>query len=469
MTADKLVSILSLEPKEIISKLSESSFDLPLWSELKKQYYPNEHAIRTNLQRYPIITNPETGADDMKRITRSLQMLACDRMAQTMFSSPSRRIYSYDEDSEQEKLAVEVIEELYKTQNNINGENIERAKKVHASCQAATIWYTQPKEQKVKGLETKFKLKHTTYSEIDGYVLYPIIDQYRDLLVLSISYTDSEDVEHFDIYANLESPLVIRYVKSGEWQLEKGTPQNPNPKTLSFFPVVYKKIDAPVWGGDSGTSKVETIEETLSYRAMYIKANSVPLAYMDFGEVPPGSKGSTNTESNNDKKRLVRVGKGGKIEYVVWDVNNGTVDSQIKDLEAAFFSDNQIPDTSFANMIKSNTSADNKEIVLTDCKGKAIDMAGEWVEVFNTELKDIVFEYAKVMFPSLSAALDNISVRTVVTPYNVRTKKENAEIVATAGNAMSTETKVRLIGEVDDIEAEVNKILEDDARDSNNL
>ena len=85
MTQEQLDLILS-EPdiEKKIKLLSVSSFNIPKWSDLQKQYDPSKHAIKTDLVRYPIITNPETGSDDMKRITRALQKLAVNRMAQVM-------------------------------------------------------------------------------------------------------------------------------------------------------------------------------------------------------------------------------------------------------------------------------------------------------------------------------------------------------------------------------------------------
>jgi len=462
MTQDQLDLILAL-PKieDQIKALSVSSFDIPKWTDLEKQYDPDKHAIKKDLTRYPIITNASTGGDDMKRITRALQRLAVHRMSQIMGVTPVKRSYTYDSNSQQD--AVDVIEEIYKVHNNIDAENIERFKMNNASCQVATVWRVLDEENTIKEYTAKLKLAHTSYSEIDGYKIYANIDNNRNLLVISFSYKDSSDIEYFDIYIGGLNPEFRSYTKKEAWVL---TEMKENPKKLDFFPVSYTHLKQPVWGGDSGTDHVETIEETTSYRAMYIKKNSVPLATIDYGKIS-GRQKATGTETDEDKRRLIELGEGGKLEYVVWDVNNGTSEQQIKDALNAFFDDNQIPNISLSELIKSNASAENKELMLTDSKSRALDLGGEWEKLFNEELNKIVIPFAKVMFPSLAKDFETISVRSKIVPFSIKTDKENSELIANAGNAMSLKTKVDVLNLVDDKVAEVERIEAENAANAN--
>ena len=465
MTKDQLDLILAKTPADIVKDLSKSSYNLPEWDDLIKQYDPNEHAIKKDLQKYPIISN-ENGFDDMKRITYSYQKLAVSKISQNTFASPVVRMYAYDKDDEKQQLAVDVIEEIYRWNNDIDAENIERAKKNNATCQVATIWNTKPQENIVKGIKASLKLIHSTYSEKEGYKLFPIIDQYGDLLVLSVSYKDSEDKENFDIYSNGNVIQAIHYKKLEDWVLSPD--YETNPEKLEIFPVSYTNIPEPVWGGDSGTSKIELIEETVSFRAMYIKKNAVPLAYIDKGDTA-GMTESKSKESDQDKRRLQAVGKGGKVAYVVWDLNNGIVDSQIKEMKDAFWAEIQVADNSFSTLISSNTSAENKELIFADSKSKAIDLGGEWVMMFNRELNDIILPIAKVLFPSLSTQIEAITVRSVIIPYNVRTDKDKAEILANAGASMSLESKIKYLGIAPNVQTEIDAINEESAKLANEL
>jgi len=463
MTREKLAEILALGSiEEQIKALSVSSFSVPKWSDLEKQYDPNEHSIVKDLVRYPVIVG-DKGLDDMKRITRGLQRLGVNRMSQAIFSTPVERQYSFDRENENHKTAIDVLEYIYRTDNNIDSENLERCKRNNSSCQVATVWYTVEEPTITEGLESKKSLRHNSYSPMDGYTLWPNTDNNGNLIVISFEYKDSSDTEYFDVYANLEKPEFIRYIKDGsDWTKSEDS------KLIEVFPVVYTHMDQPVWGGDTGTTQVEIIEETLSYSSMYIKKNNVPFATMDMGEVPGGNT-STTEESDEDKRRILKVGKGGKVQYVVWDVNNSATEQQIKNMENAFYDDNQIPNISFSNLINSNTSADNKEIMLADSKAKAIDLGGEWQKLFNTELNKIIIPIAKIMFPSLKESFNVISVRSVIKPYSTRTDKERAEFVATAGSAMSLSTQVAYLNKADDVEQEVDAIENERGANANQL
>jgi hypothetical protein len=230
------------------------------------------------------------------------------------------------------------------------------------------------------------------------------------------------------------------------------------PKDLEIFPVLYMNTTEPVWGGAAGTSLVEQLEEMESYQGLYIKRNTSPTFTLDYGELQPGDTQKTDVaETSSDSRRIIKVGKGGNMQDVTWQGATEAIEARYQRLRNAFFEQIQVPDTSFSNMIKSNTSAENKELIFADSRAKAEDLGGEWEKMLFSEM-EIVKAFAKIMFPSYSAALDLITARRVIKPYNVRTKKENAEYVATAGDAMSMGTKVRILDEVDDVEQEVEII-----------
>ncbi len=450
MTIEQLKIILSGQPKDVVTALQKSSFVLPGWADLDKQYDPLKHRIITDTSAYPPKLN-ELGQDEFKRTPYALQKLAVNRISQALFAQPVERLYSSEEETDNSRKAKDILEQIYKTDNYIDSENIERGKSLNKSCQIATVWKVFEKPNIVKGIQAKLKLTHKTYSEPDGYKLYPQIDENGDLIVLTILYTDSEQKEHCFVYANLEKPVLLVYDKLADWV------QNTDlSKELTFFPVIYGNISEPVWGGLAGTKIVEEIEEIENFDSLYIKKNASPVFVLDMGDTS-GMKGSDVTEKTDDAKRIIKVGKGGTINDATWAGAPESTNNKLKRLRNAFFEQNQFPDSSFANFLGSNTSADNKELLFSDSRSKAEDLAGEWEKFFYAEL-NIIKEFAKIMFPSLATEFDGFSIRSVVKPYSIRTKKENAEYVSIAGNSMSQETKVRVLGEVDDISKEVEDI-----------
>ena len=73
----------------------------------------------------------------------------------------------------------------------------------------------------------------------------------------------------------------------------------------------------------------------------------------------------------------------------------------------------------------------------------------------------------KIMFSSLATPLETMSIRSVIKPYSIRTKLENAEYVSTAGNSMSLETKIKILDEVDNVQDEVDLINKENALNAN--
>lgn len=456
MTIEALELILAKAPAEIVADLQETSFpDLPTWADLEEQYEPSAHAIMDTTQ-YPEKLD-ENNVDSFKRTAFALQKLMVRRVAQSMFSNPVKRKYNYDVENETEQAAVDIIEEMYRTRSFIDSENIKRAKMLNATCQVATIWSAyEVAPYFVKGEPIKYKLFHKSYSEQQGYKLYPIVDRYDNLLVFSVYYTDSDDIEQMDVYINAYNggkAQYLRFVNLEGWQLDAELSNT----ALEVFPVVYANIDAPVWGGDDGTLLVEQLESMESYQGLYIQRNALPTFTLDYGEIEHGSQRSTTEEKADDSRRIIEVGKGGQMNDVTWQGAGDAVSDRFTRIRNAFFEQNQVPDTSFSTMIASNTSADNKELIFADAKANAQDLGGVWVRFFYDEF-EIIKTYLSVLFPKYRQAFQNISARSVITPYSIKTRAENAEYVSTAGDSMSLETKVGILGESDDVTAEADRI-----------
>jgi hypothetical protein len=237
-------------------------------------------------------------------------------------------------------------------------------------------------------------------------------------------------------------------------------------KTLSVFPVVYLSTVEPVWGGLPGTALVEEMEEILSFNGSYFKKNAAPLFTQDMGDTS-GMQNKTTEEKADDFRRIVRVGKGGSIQGVTWDGATGSRDFQYKTLREAFFEQTQTPDISFANMMNGNAlSADSKEMLFADAKNKAQDLGGEWARILYNEMM-LILEFAKIMFPGYAKEFAKLRARSVIKPYTIRSKKENAEYISLAGDSMSKTTKIRILGEVDNIEDEVNEIEQEISSQAN--
>lgn len=458
MTKEKLQEILA-NPiiDEVIDALQVSSFLVPKWTDLQPQFDPLEHTI-WDVNVYPQKLD-DNQQDDFKRTALALQKLAVSRIAQAMFATPTERIYNYDKNSETLKKAVDILEQVYRVNNYIDSTNLERGKQVNAACEAITIWKVYDKENLVEGEKVTQKLTHSVYSAMNGYEIFANQDENQELLVVSIGYKDVDDVEFLDVYINLDRVEFRRYVKLDEWVLAEGFP-----RALEVFPVVHIWMPEPVWGGEAGTNLVEQLEEMESYQGLYIKRNALPTFTIDYGDITGGNASST-TESSNDSRRIIELGKGGQMNDVTWEGADKAITSRYQRIRNAFFEQVQMPDISFANMINSNTSAENKELLFSDAKAKARDLGGEWEKMFFQEL-EIVKKFIAIIFGKESE-LEQITIRSQIRPYSIKSKKETAEYIALAEGAMSLNTKVSTLGEVDDINQEVETIEQENAAQAN--
>lgn len=448
MTKDELRQKLSQEPDELATYLKSLPTGVPSWNSLDSQYDPMKHKIM-DTAFYPVKIN-ENGIDEFKRTPLGLQKLAVNRLAQSMFSTPSKRTYKYDRNNDSQQKAMAILEELIEVHNYIDSENIERSKKVFASCQMCTIWSVVQEPCVVADEESKFTLRHKTYSPMDGYTLHPILDDYGIVLALVLTY-DVEDKNYIDLYVNdLEKSFHTRFLKTeNKWEVEARNP-------LAFFPLVYLSGKEPIWGGDEGTKLVEDLEEMDSFEGLYIKKNAAPTFTLDYGDTQGATKIDAG-EKSDDSRRVVRVGKGGSMKAVEWEGGGTRVTGRYARLRNAFFEQIQMPDISFASLITSNTSADNKELMFTDVKAKARDVGGEFERMFLQEI-EIIKKFAAAMFPKYAEAFKALSVKSTIVPYSIRSQKETAQYVELLGTNASRMTKIAIIGEVDDVQEELDAI-----------
>ena len=105
-----------------------------------------------------------------------------------MFAIIPRRIYHNIEGNKTRQQIANAIEAIYKNAR-IGSENIKRGNAYFASCEIFTIWYAVKSPNSLYGFNSQYKLKCKTDSPMDGCKLYPLFDEYGDMLAMSIAYT----------------------------------------------------------------------------------------------------------------------------------------------------------------------------------------------------------------------------------------------------------------------------------------
>ena len=391
---------------EIIGKLKEQSIYVPSWSKLIIEYEPSLHEIVEDKTGRRDKILPGGIVEKAARIPIGLEKLLTRRISEFTVSIPVKRIYSYDKNDGTLKSIAKAIEKIY-TNAHIDAENMKRAKCYYASCEMFTLWYTQRKKNNLYGFESEYKLKCRTFSPMDGVHIYPLFDEYEDLLALSFEYDKKVADTTITFFETFTSTHHYKWNSSSEdntngWQLVTS-----DEISIEKIPAIYWYRHEPCWEGLKPIR--ENIEYTISRNSDVIAYNSAPILKVAGAIVGEEHKGET--------RRVYRVMENGDVSYVSWQQAIDALKYHVDTLIKLYFMQSQMPDISFENMKSlGNIGYDSRKTLLMDAHLKIGEEAGKWTEGFEREANVIKAFLAK-MNTSWADRLDEISIEHVITPF----------------------------------------------------
>ena len=437
--------------RSIISDLKYKTVVVKPWANLRKEYEPKEHPVMTDKTYKDKVT--KKGIERVTRLTLGLQKLAVKRMTELMFAIPVQRVYNPE--NEQEKTVAKIMEAIFQ-KNRIDSLNIERGKSLFASCETITLWYSQEQPTVYAGQKSPLKLRCKNYSPMNGDSLYPLFDEYDDMIALSIEYTRKEGnktITYFDTYTADEH---IR------WRTGDGATVEELREAVELEKItgVYIHRDEPIWEDQS--PNVYEGEWTLSRNGNYIRKNARP-NWVVFSD----SKVKYGNEQTNDNagRNVLQYGQNDKAEYKTWQQAIDSIKFHIDEIKRNFFMQLQLPDMSMENMKATPMSGEARKMMFIDAQLKVTDESGIWIEFFDREI-NVVRAFMKKMYPNLSAAIDSLQVYVVITPYQIRDEAERITNLTNATNGkaiMSQRTAVANLGYVDDVDKELEQIAKESA------
>ena len=442
-----------------MADLKKKTIVVPGWSKLEKEYDPTKHPVMTDLS----YNSKEGTKGKDKKVTRVIlpwQKLAVRRMGSLAFGIPVKRVYKPADDSQ--KTAAAVIESIYK-RNHINSVNLERSKFMYASCEVVTIWYTQEIEGGTvyAGEESKYKLRCKNYSPMKGDALYPLFDEYDDMIALSVEYVRMEDGTRVTYFETYTADHHYRWRMEGS----KAVPDmDPEPIKIGKINGVYGFRPLPVW--EEQSENVYEAEWTYSYNGNYVRKNSRPnwVVFCD-----PQDKVRVGQEKDDPRlgRNVLKYPANAKAEYKTWDQSIESIKFHTSELKANFFMGLQLPDMSMENMKTTPMSGEARKMMFIDAQMKVLDEAGIWIEYFDREMS-VVKAFAEKMFPKLAEAIRSLEVENIITPFTIREEGERITNYtnATGGKpVMSQRTAVARLGMVDDVDEEMKQIEDEEKLD----
>lgn len=444
---------------QIVADLKKKTIEVIPWAILEKEYNPKKHPVMTDAN-YNSKTDRKGKDRKVTQVILNWQKLSVRRVGALAFGIPVKRVYKPK--NENEKKAAAIIESIYK-RNHINSVNLERSKFLYASCEVVTLWYTQEVEGGTiyAGEHTKYKLRCKNYSPMKGDQLYPLFDEYDDMIGLSVEYTRTEDsvnVTYFDCYT---ADTHYRWKASGTTYVEDMPPE---PIKIGKISGIYGHRDQPVWEELSGN--VFEAEWTYSYNGNYVRKNSRPnwVVFCD-----PQDKVRVGQEKDDDRlgRNVLKYPANAKAEYKTWDQSIESIKFHTSELKANFFMGLQLPDMSQESMKQTPMSGEARKMMFIDAQQKVLDESGIWIEYFDREMS-VVKAFGSKMFPAYAEAINALEVDNVITPYTIREEGERITNYsnATGGKAiMSRRTAVSRLGMVDDVDEEMQEIENEEKAD----
>ncbi len=389
--------------KETIARLKNKMLSIPDWAILAKDYYPTSHRIVRDQQGRRDKIRKNGIVEKAARIHIGLEKLLTSRTNEFMFSIPVRRIYTNTEDNETRQAIAKAIEAIYK-HARVNAENRRRGIAYLASCEIFTLWYAVKSPNTLYGFPSGYKLKCKTFSPMEGVELYPLFDEYDDMVAMSWQYSKTIANKRVKYFETFTSGRHLKW-RQGAAGWEEVT--NEDIVVIGKIPGAYLWRPFPIWHGLSHIR--EDIEYTLSRNSDVIAYNSAPILQI-VGKLQ-------GTENKGESQRIYRVEQGGSVGYVSWAQAIEALRYQVSTLLNLFWSQGQMPDISFEQMKSlGNIGYDARQTLFMDAHLKVGDESGALIEFFEREC-NVIKAFLKLMNTSWASEIDNVDVEHVITPF----------------------------------------------------
>lgn len=435
---------------EIIAALKEKSVCVPLWTGshgLVHEYDPTKHPVMDK-GKYPDIVNDE-GVQPVTRITLDMQRLATKRMTELITGIPIKRVYKPTNDRQKEIATY--LEKIF-MKNRIDSINIERCNMLFASCEVMSLWYAVEQPHNGYGFSSDLKLRSRNFSPMIGDELYPLFDEYGDMVAMSVYYqrkVKNDTAQYFDCYT--ESRHLKWSTATGEWAVVED-----EQITLGKIPCIYMYRPTPIWEDTSKT--VYEMEWALSRNGNYLRENSKPLFILFADEaINYGDEKSPNREFRS----VMQYPKGSTAQYVTWTQAIDNLKFYVSELRNMFFTQLQLPDWSYEKMSQQALSGESRKQLFIDSQMKVKDESGRLIEFFDREV-NVVKAFLKIMLPEDYAAdIDALDVEIQITPFSINDEKDLISNLMTAnGNEpiISQREAIEQLGWSDNVDKTLQEI-----------
>lgn len=446
---------------DIIADLKNKSIIVPAWGGKKGllyEYDPKKHPVMDK-SLYPDIVDSEGKVEKVTRVTYNLQQLAVKRMTELCCGIPVKRVYAPTNDRQSEVATY--LEKIYQ-RNRIDSVINERLSMLFAGCEVMTLWYAIEDRNNLYGFDSPLKFRCRNFSPMNGDELYPLFDEYGDLIALSIGYkrkVGTSTVSFFDAYT-----ADAHYKWSNNGGGEYTLVEDDNISTIGKIPAVYMYRPTPIW---EDTSKiVYEIEWAVSRNGNYLRKNSKPI-FCVFADqaINYGNEGDENSEYRS----ILQYPQGSSAGYVTWTQAIDSLKFHIDELRQSFFTQLQLPDWSYEKMSQQALSGESRKQLFIDSMMKVKDESGRLVEFLDREV-NVVKAFLKIALgEGYGSDIDTLQVETQITPFSITDEKDTINNLITANGGkpiISQRESVEQLGWSDNVDETMREIQEESLADA---
>ena len=461
MDINEIIRIGERPNEEIIADLKKKTVSVPAWGSdnvrgggLASEYNPMLHPVMDK-SIYPDVTAEDGTLEKVTRITYDLQRLATKRMTELCNGIPVKRIYAPA--NERQKEAATYLENIF-SRNRIDAVNIERCNMLFAGCEVMTLWYSVEQPNNYYGFNSKVKVRCANYSPMQGDELYPLFDEYGDMIAMSVAYARKvadKRIEYFDTYT---ADHHYKWSSENGWDLVEEEQYE-----VGKIPCIYMYRPAPIW--ENTSSIVYEMEWAMSRNGNYLRKNSKPV-FVVFAdqEVAYGQEGNEKKEF----KAVLQYPKGSNAQYVTWAQAIDSLKFHVDSLRTLFFTTLQLPDWSYEKMSQMALSGESRKQLFIDSMMKVKDESGRLVEFYSREVSVVKQFLVKMLGEGWRSDIEGLQVEIEITPYSVTDEKDTINnLLAANGNKplCSHRESIAQLGWSADVDKTMQEIADDEMRD----
>lgn len=389
----------------------------------------------------------------VERIPLALQRIIVERAVSFAFGKP----LLITADVEDGSVEADVLKAVKMVLRDAKTKSADRkvARTMFSTTEVAELWYPVEKKHSTYGFDSDFKLRMAIFSPMDGDKLYPYFDDYGNMAAFSREYlVELNDNKQHKFFETWTEEMHYKWeLHENSWVLSEGEPiENP----IGKIPIVYGCQDEVEWYVVEHL--IERLEVLLSNFADTNDYHASPKIFVT-GEL-------RGFAEKGESGAIIEGEEGSKAEYLAWQQAPEAVKLEIETLLKMIYTLTQTPDISWDSVKGLNVSGVTLKMLFMDAHLK-VQTKAEVFDEYMERRMSIIQSWLKEMNSNsdFMNACDNLLIDVALQPYMISDDSANVStlMAATGQKAiMSRKTAIQNLGMVNDVEAEIALIADEE-------